>query len=213
MNLTKMEKMVLNALRNNDYNDCYQENGTWAFVVTYYSGLDPKQARGAFSSVIKKGLAGFQEDPEEDIAWLTDKGKELFDNADGEECLWGGPRLLKIEDEVETKKEIKEEKTMTVKEMRAEAKAMGIKGYSRMSKEELKERIEEAKATEAQTEKRTTVIVRAFTGMLLGEFEVVEETKKLLIVKTKKGDALKFDKSTGLQTNGNNPKFANHIEL
>lgn len=120
---------------------------------------------------------------------------------------------LELEQEEEEVKKEREEKTMTVKEMRAEAKAMGIKGYSRMSKEELQEKIEEAKAAETQTEKRTTVIVRAFTGMLLGEFEVVKETEKLLIVKTKKGDALKFDKSTGLQTNGNNPKFANHIEL
>lgn len=110
-------------------------------------------------------------------------------------------------------KEIEEEKTMTVKEMRAEAKAMGIKGYSRMSKEELQEKIEAAKTPETQAEERTTVIVRAFTGMLLGEFEVVKETKKLLIVKTKKGNELKFDKSTGLQTNGNNPKFANYVEF
>ena len=57
------------------------------------------------------------------------------------------------------------------------------------------------------------VTVKAFTGMMIGEFEVVKETKKLLVVKTKKGDELKFDKATGLQTNGNNPKFANRIEL
>lgn len=67
--------------------------------------------------------------------------------------------------------------------------------------------------TEAETEEKTTVTVRAFTGMLIGEFEIAKETKKLLVVKTKKGDELKFDKATGLQTNGNNPKFANRIEL
>lgn len=100
----------------------------------------------------------------------------------------------------------KEGNKMTVKEMRAEAKEMGIKGYSRMSKEELQKNLEEAKATEVKT-----VEVRAFTGMVLGKFEVVKETEKLLIVKTKKGVAMKFDKATGIQTNGNNPKFANRI--
>ena len=100
MKLTRMEKMVLNSLRNNPYNDCYQEDEiTWAFCATEYSGLDTKQARGAFSSLIKKGLVEFQEDEDEDIAWLTDEGKALFDNADGEECSWGGPRLLKAEED------------------------------------------------------------------------------------------------------------------
>lgn len=121
---------------------------------------------------------------------------------------------LELEQEEEEVKKEREEKKMTVKEMRAEAKAMGIKGYSRMSKEELQERIEAAKTPEIpQIEEGTIVIVRAFTGMLLGEFEVVEVTKNLLIVKTKKGHELKFDKFTGLQTNGNNPKFANYVEF
>ena len=220
MKLTNMEKMVLNAMRDNDYNDCYQDDGTWAFCATEYSGLDTKQARGAFSSVIKKGLAGFQEDDEEDIAWLTDEGKALFDNADGEECRWGGPRLLKVEEEVEEKavEEVKEEKEMknlnemTVKELRAEAKARGIKGYSRISKADL---IEMIKATEEvveeKVEKVETVVMKAFTGMLIGEFKVVAETAEAITVETKKGE-LSFDKKTGIQLNPNNPKFANRIE-
>ena len=170
--------------------------------------------------VIKKGLAGFQEDDEEDIAWLTDEGKALFDNADGEECRWGGPRLLKVEEEVEEKavEEVKEEKEMknlnemTVKELRAEAKARGIKGYSRISKADL---IEMIKATEEvveeKVEKVETVVMKAFTGMLIGEFKVVAETAKAITVETKKGE-LSFDKKTGIQLNPNNPKFANRIE-
>lgn len=207
MKLTNMEKMVLNAMRENDYNDCYQENGTWAFCATEYSGLDTKQARGAFSSVIKKGLVGFQEDEEEDIAWLTDEGKALFENADGEECSWGGPRLLKVEEEVE---EVKEEKEMkNLKELRAEAKARGIKGYSRMSKADL---IEMIKATEEVVEEKVeTVVMKAFTGMLIGEFKVVAEDAEVIVIETKKGE-LSFDKKTGIQLNPNNPKFANRIE-
>lgn len=54
MNLTKMEKMVLNALRNNDYNDCYTDPCTWAWVVIDYSGLDAKQVRGVMASLRKK---------------------------------------------------------------------------------------------------------------------------------------------------------------
>ena len=212
MKLTRMEKMVLNSLRNNPYNDCYQDDYTWAFCATEYSGLETKQARGAFSSVIKKGLVGFQEDEEEDIAWLTDEGKALFENADGEECSWGGPRLLKVEEEVEEVKEEKEMKNlneMTVKELRAEAKARGIKGYSRISKDDL---IEMIKATEEVVEEKVeTVVMRAFTGMLIGEFKVVAETSEAITVETKKGE-LSFDKKTGIQLNPNNPKFANRIE-
>ena len=108
-----------------------------------------------------------------------------------------------------------EEKKMTVKEMRAEAKEMGIKGYSRMSKEDLQKAIEantvEEKA-EVEEKATKTVVMKAFTGMWIGEFEIIKETKKTITVATKKGE-LKFDKTTGIQLDANNPKFANHIEL
>ena len=108
-----------------------------------------------------------------------------------------------------------EEKKMTVKEMRAEAKEMGIKGYSRMSKEDLQKAIEANKNTveeKTEVEEKTakTVVMKAFTGMLIGEFEIIKETKKTITVATKKGE-LKFDKTTGIQLDANNPKFANHI--
>lgn len=123
-------------------------------------------------------------------------------------------------------KETKEEKKMTVKEMRAEAKKMGIKGYSRMSKEDLQKAIETKKNTleklaleaskkliEKHGDKTAkTVVMKAFTGMWIGEFEIIKETKKTITVATKKGE-LKFDKATGIQLDANNPKFANHIEL
>lgn len=117
-------------------------------------------------------------------------------------------RIVKEENEMEEKK-------MTVKEMRAEAKEMGIKGYSRMSKEDLQKAIEANTVEEkAEVEEKTakTVVMKAFTGMWIGEFEVIKETKKTITVTTKKGE-LKFDKATGIQLDANNPKFANHIEL
>lgn len=119
-------------------------------------------------------------------------------------------RIIKEENEMEEKK-------MTVKEMRAEAKEMGIKGYSRMSKEDLQKAIEVNKDTveeKTEVEEKTTktVVMKAFTGMWIGEFEIIKETKKTITVATKKGE-LKFDKATGIQLDANNPKFANHIEL
>ena len=102
--LTRMKNIVLNAIRDNDFNDGL-EYGTWLFCATDYSGLDTKQARGALSSVIKKGLVnvdinkGHAGGPDESTVWFTYAGEALFNNADGEECRWGGPRLLKIEEE------------------------------------------------------------------------------------------------------------------
>ena len=90
---------------------------------------------------------------------------------------------------------------MTVKEMRAEAKKMGIKEYSRMSKEDLQKAIEAntvEEKVEVEEKAVKTVVMKAFTGMWIGEFEVIKETKKTITVATKKGE-LKFDKATGIQ--------------
>lgn len=56
------------------------------------------------------------------------------------------------------------------------------------------------------------VIVKAFTGMVIGVFKVTKRNSKSIIIKTAKGE-LKFDAQTGLQINANNPKFANRIEV
>ena len=55
------------------------------------------------------------------------------------------------------------------------------------------------------------VTVRAFTGMLIGEFKIEKETAKTIIVKTHKGK-MKFDKVSGIQLDARNPKFANRID-
>ena len=68
------------------------------------------------------------------------------------------------------------------------------------------------KATEEVVEEKVeTVILKAFTGMLIGEFKVVAEDAEVIVIETKKGE-LSFDKKTGIQLNPNNPKFANRIE-
>ena len=57
----------------------------------------------------------------------------------------------------------------------------------------------------------TTVEVKAFTGMVIGTFEITGSTATTLEVTTKKGK-LVFDRKTGIQTNAKNPKFANRIK-
>lgn len=126
------------------------------------------------------------------------------------------PRLKdakeKYSGENEEKKEI-EDKTMTVRGMRAEAKEMGIKGYSRMSKEDLQKAIAAAKSVEKFTESLETeeveVVLKAFTGMVIGTYTAVYGNGTYTLA-TKNG-YLKFDES-GKQLDAKNPKFANKIE-
>lgn len=54
------------------------------------------------------------------------------------------------------------------------------------------------------------VTVSAFTGMKIGVFQA-NLVEGLIEVFTKKGNLLKFDPDTGVQTNARNPKFANRI--
>lgn len=57
-----------------------------------------------------------------------------------------------------------------------------------------------------------TVTVKAFTGMLIGVFEIESQTDTEITVKAAKG-MLKFDRTTGVQLNAKNPKVANRIEV
>ena len=57
------------------------------------------------------------------------------------------------------------------------------------------------------------VVMRAFTGMLIGVFKIVKKTKTYISVETARGQSLKFDKKTGIQMDAKNPKFANRIEV
>lgn len=96
MKLTKMEIMVLNGMRDNEYNDAI-EHATWTFTAIDNSGLNAKQARGVIASLVKKGLviATKGSHGDEDMIGFTQEGVKLFENADGAECQWGGPKLLK----------------------------------------------------------------------------------------------------------------------
>jgi hypothetical protein len=55
------------------------------------------------------------------------------------------------------------------------------------------------------------VMVYAFTGMPIGELAILDDLKDVIEVETKGGQKLVFDKTTGIQTNCKNPKYANRI--
>jgi len=104
LNLTKLETSLLNAMRENEYNDALESGGcgTWTFTAIDNSGMTGKTASGVISSLVKKGLviadvvtAKERRNGDEDSICFTELGCKLFDNADGEECQWGGLKLLK----------------------------------------------------------------------------------------------------------------------
>ena len=114
MKLTTNEIKFMNAMRANEYNDsldgydgtnfdtCFG-HGTWTFTAMDNSGLTYKQCTGIMSSLTKKGLIGSEQANtkkfgDEDMVWFTEEGAKLFINADGEECPWGGLKLLKVEE-------------------------------------------------------------------------------------------------------------------
>jgi hypothetical protein len=62
MQFTENEKAIFKGAKENDYADCFEDcgnggfNSTWSFAVIDASGLDPKVARGAIASLVKKGM-------------------------------------------------------------------------------------------------------------------------------------------------------------
>ena len=114
MKLTTLEIKILNAMRDNEYNDALDDNGTWTFTVIDNSGIDAKVARGVISSLVKKELITVYEATAEanpvDMIAFTDKGAKLFNTADGKDCTWGGAKLLKEAEATKTVTKAKEKK-------------------------------------------------------------------------------------------------------
>lgn len=60
--LTPMEKRLMMAMTTNEYTDGTEDSwGQWTWAVIDESGIDPKQARGALSSLIQKGMVTEQD--------------------------------------------------------------------------------------------------------------------------------------------------------
>lgn len=98
---------------------------------------------------------------------------------------------------------------MTVKEMRVEAKELGIKGYSRMSKEDLQAAIESKKSSESE---EITIKMYAFTGMFIGEFKAMFKDG-VMVVNTKAKGELAFDGNGVEITAPEKARWANRIEV
>ena len=54
---TENEKAILKGARENEYSDAFDDGMPWVFAVINESGLNPKIARGAIASLVKKGIA------------------------------------------------------------------------------------------------------------------------------------------------------------
>src|SRR3712207_8516251 len=79
MKLTSNEIKVLNGMRTNDFGDILiNESAEWTFAVIDASKLEPRVARGAISSLIKKELVTIIRDTPNNLIDLTVKGRELF---------------------------------------------------------------------------------------------------------------------------------------
>lgn len=187
MKLTANEISLLNAMRQNEFNDALAEDhfcGTWSFTAIDYSGMTAKVARGVISSLVKKDLVhvsgGSSKDDPESIGF-TDAGAKLFDTADGKACSWGGQPLLKTE----------YQKSIDAVEALNDGKIDS--------------------AGKPRKTKTVKVALQAFTGMFIGEFEATKTATTITVV-TKKS-TLTFDAKTLLQTNAKNPKFANKIVI
>lgn len=57
------------------------------------------------------------------------------------------------------------------------------------------------------------VVMRAFTGMLIGVFKIVERDENTISVELANGTHMDFDINTGKEIGARNPWFANRIEL
>lgn len=64
-----------------------------------------------------------------------------------------------------------------------------------------------------ESKKGDKVILKGFTGIKLGVFEVVSATKKTITINKKNGDELVFDRKTGRQVNveEGKEKYANSV--
>ena len=111
---------------------------------------------------------------------------------------------------------------MTVKDLRAEAKAQGITGTSKMNKDDLITELlalKNKKSTKKTSKKKPLfdksvkkVHMYAFTGMYIGEFEAEYGDEYMLVYTEKRGE-LAFDTKTGIEsTTKAKARYANRIE-
>lgn len=135
--------------------------------------------------------------------------ERLFSKDDDALEIWG-EETKEDKEEMENKREML--KNMTVKELRAEAKAQGIEGMSRAKKNELIEALMNNKENTGNTIQISKVKMYAFTGMFIGEFEAEVQDGKILVNTTSRGE-LMFNLKTGKEiADKNKSRYANRVE-
>lgn len=138
-------------------------------------------------------------------------GMQVEDEVIFYDCEYNRATGRYIDTKTNTKtEEVKENKKMTVKELRAEAKARGIKGYSKMKKEDLENAIYKL-AEEQNAPETVTINLFAFTGMYIGTY-TAEKYNDSYGITTKDGKHLTFNLD-GSQMNAKNSRYANKIEI
>lgn len=143
--------------------------------------------------------------------------EHLFANDSDVKELWGNETVE--EDKEDTEMENKREmlNNMTVKELRAEAKAQGIEGMSRAKKEELIAALMFHNYGQPDPEEHAVVEVSkvkmyAFTGMYIGEFDAEVQDGVILVNTASRGE-LMFDLNTGKELcEEEKARWANRVE-
>lgn len=171
----------------------------------------------AMNNMYKSGYEGCGKAPKE----MRFAGEEfcrayvekLFaEDGDAEE-LWGNGTVEENKEDKEMTNKREMLNNMTVKELRAEAKAQDIKGMSKAKKEELIEAIMNAAGAEnGATVEISKVKMYAFTGMYIGEFDAECDGEHILVYTESKGE-LMFDIKTGKEvTDAAKARYANRVE-
>ena len=85
MKTTNLEnQMIINIAESqwNEMNGCgittSDETVGWYYSEDLTTGMNIDQVKGVVTSLVKKGLAVVQEDEEDNMIWLTDKGVEIY---------------------------------------------------------------------------------------------------------------------------------------
>ena len=78
--LTEMEGRMMQAMRTNEYADCYSEEcSTWTAAVITESRIPEVQARGVLSSLVQKGMLSVDTyEVGVTVVALTDAGRAYF---------------------------------------------------------------------------------------------------------------------------------------
>lgn len=188
LTLNQMKDIVYDAAMNDDY----RVQG----VVHY--GRAPKEMRFAGAEFCRNYVDKlFAKDPDvKEIPWVEEAEETTQEVT-----------------EMENKKDMLN--SMTVKELRAEAKAQGIEGMSRAKKDELIAALmfhNYGQPDPEFTVEISKVHMYAFTGMYIGEFEAEVKDGKIIVNTTSKGE-LVFDINTGKEiTTAAKARYANRVE-